>query len=203
MTQESLRQAMHRVQDELDQAVAGFNARGAEYFQKAFFAAGLLVLAGYFVLYRPSAAQLASLRMQVRSLEEIDKFSGQYHDFKAKISDLKGRFPTEADRKDWLFNLIYNSARDQGISIQSISSQRDEDRPEMPFVKLSIQANCKGTFQQIGSWIGRLEGASRFVQIETITLSKVHEMTADPASTGMETVILTVATVIPKGSEGQ
>jgi len=202
MDQQQIQQIVAQLQDELNTAVAGFKAKGFDYFKKVLAVAAALALVGYFALYRTSTAQLTSVKRQVSVLREVAKYARDYRSLKDQIAVLEDKFPTEAERKDWLFALVLGSAKQSGLSIESISAQKEEERGDMPFVKVSIDVTAKGTYHQIGDWIARLEGAPRFTQIESFVITKFREGGAEAPPMGLNLVQLTLATVIPKGLEG-
>lgn len=199
MDQQQLQRYFLQFQDELNQAIAGFNAKGWEYFKKVLIVAFVLAAFGYMLLYKTTAAQLSSVQSNVRRFTELAKYGQQYKDQKAQIAGIKDKFIGEADRKDWLFNLLYGTSREQGIAIDSISSQKEVEKPDQPFVKLSIDVSCRGTYQQVGKWIAELESAPHFTQIESFSMTKVKDTDPDAPPAGMNTVNMTVSTVLPKG----
>ncbi len=203
MDQQKINQALIQFQDELNQAVAGFKMKGWEHFKKVLGVAAALAFVGYALLYKATASQLNTVSRKVVTLREISKYAAEYKDLKTKVDGLKDHFPSETDRKDWLFNLILTSAKEQGIAIDAISSQKDEERPDLPFIKLSIDVQAKGTYEQVGNWLAKLEGTGKFTQVENLSLSKLGrggdsgEQLSMPSKNN--TVSLTLTTVIPRG----
>lgn len=202
MDPQKLQQGAAQLQAEVGQAVAGFKAKGWEHFKKALVVAAALGLVGYAALYKTTAAQLRVVKRKAFQMREVAKVAQDYRDLKAKLAAVSGRFPTEAERKDWLFNLVLASAKAEGIAIESISSQKETERGDLPFVKVSIDVTGRGAYHGVGALLARLEGTGKFIQVEGFNLSKVSSGEGAGAPTGMNTATLTVATVIPKGMAG-
>jgi len=202
MDQAKLQATAAQIQDELNQAVSGFKSRGWEHFKKVLVVAFVLAGVGYAVLFRTTAAQVKAIKVKVNQLRDVSKYAVEYRDDKMRLAGLKDKFPTEAEHKDWIFNLVLTSAKENGIAIDSISSQKEEDRTDVPFIKLSIDVVGKGTYHQVGAWVARLEGTGKFTQVENFALTKARESNPDAPPSGLTSAQLTLATVIPKGMEG-
>lgn len=199
-----LQQLSVQAQDELNQALEGFKRKGWEHFRKVLAVAAALGVVGYVGLYKSTASSLVVVKRKVGLLREVSKYALEYRDYKLKLAALKEKFPTEAEQKDWLFSLLLGSAKQEQIAIDAISSQREEARPELPFLKLAIDVTAKGGYHQVGGWVARLESAGRFTQVEGMNLSKIRRSgpEAAAADSGNTVVQLTLATVIPRGAEG-
>ena len=202
MDQQKLQALAQQLQDELNQAVHGFQTRGAEHFKKVLAVAGVLAVVGYMGLFRTTSAQLKTLHQKVTQLRDIAKYAKEYQEDKMKLAGIKDKFPGEAEHKDWLFNLLMTSAHEEGISVDSISTQKEEEKGDLPFVKLEIDVMAKATYAQAGAWIARLEGTGKFTQVEVLTFTKARDPNPDAPPSGMNALQITLATALPKGVEG-
>jgi len=171
-----------------------YSERGIEPFKKPLIFSVPAFLISYFLIYSPSVIQLNNLKRELKSLETLAPYYNDYASSKQVINSYIGKLPLYKDKDEWLNYIITSTSRKIGISIESLSSQQENE--VLGFSIVSRDVTVTTTYDLIGKWIAEIENSPIYVKITNFNLKKVE------GKPGFVSVSFKVTTVVPKPEAG-
>lgn len=182
-----------RIQEEVQGVVRIVQEKGPKHFQKPFGIAAGVILASYFVVYRPTVGKLAQLQRDISAEMSKAQYAQSYEEIRYKMLGYYAKLP-KPDRKDgWLFDSILQSAQQQGIILDSIGSQAEAGPAE--FWVLSIEVKTRASYARLGKWMEQLENQTPGLYVTGLDISKPDQPTE---GLGVNQIRVQISTVMPK-----
>jgi len=164
--------------------------RGGKFFGRPIGLGAVIIFCAYFYVYRAAGNLKARVEKDYNAAQATTKYSEDYKNLKARLDGLLTRLPMTEDPGNWLLQAVRKSLREEGIVPLSTSAAKETVTESYRFI--SIDVDCQASYQQIGSWISRLERGAELLFIQTMRMTKDN----DPI--GVNTVKVTITTLAVK-----
>jgi len=179
---------------EVETLVSAVREKGAKRFGRAFGAAGFMIFASYWLLYRPPQAKSERLDAEIARAKKLRENADQYQQLRDQLQGAYSRLPRETDREQWLFNSVRESVEKSGLVTDDIKSVQEQELNGLVFQSLPVSLNLK--FAEFYDWLLRLENARPMMHVSAVDISKKGDI--DASSIGYNSTSCSIATVIPK-----
>ena len=152
----------------------------------------LLVL--YLLVYNPISDKLRRYKAEAQNMTVVARYAGDYEAAKTKMSAYQRKLPLVKDKDDWLNYLITNTARNAGVSVDSLGAQRESEVGNYLVVSRVVTATTNyGVF---GTWLAEIENSPIFLRITEMSMQR------DENTRGAVKVTFTLSTVFPRQGGG-
>jgi len=182
------------VKDMMDSVVVIYSEKGIEPFKRPLMIALPSLLCLYALVYSPLSTKLKRSVGEERNMKVVAQFADDYESAKLKLAGYQRRLPLLKDKDDWLNYLITTTAKNSGVSVDSLGAQRETEVGNYLLVSREVSASTAyGTF---GKWLAEIENSPIFLRVTEMTLRR------DEANRGSIKVSFTLSTVFPRQGGG-
>lgn len=178
------------VKEMADSIVVIYAEKGILPFKKPLMIALPSLLCLYALVYSPTSAKLKRSAADERNMKVVAQYAGDYENAKTRLTAYQRRLPLLKDKDDWLNYLITTTARDAGVSVDSLGAQREAEVGNYLLVSREVTATT--TFGVFGKWLAGIENSPIFLRVTDLTLHR------DESSSGFVKVTFTLSTVFPR-----
>ncbi|MBI4351904.1 MAG: hypothetical protein HY550_10720 [Elusimicrobia bacterium] len=178
------------VKEMADSMIVIYAEKGIEPFKKPLMIALPALLCLYALVYTPTSAKLRRSVAEERNMKVVAQFAGDYENAKLRLSGYQRRLPLLKDKDDWINYLVTTTARDAGVSIDSLGAQRESEVGNYLLVSREVTAST--TYGVFGKWLAGIENSPIFLRVTELTLSR------DVNTRGSIKVTFTLSTVFPR-----
>jgi hypothetical protein len=180
---------------EVQTVISAIRDKGAKRFLRAFVAAGMLVFASYFFLYRPPQAKSDRLEGEIAHAKKMHDYGEQYTLLRDQLVAAYSRLPSVNDREQWLSNSV-RALLDAGkLETDDFKPMHEAEKNGLIFQVSSITLNLR--FSDFYSLVLRIENAKPIMHLQRVDVGKKSDG-GDPSAIGMAMANADIATVIPK-----
>ncbi len=148
----------------------------------------------YMMVYSPITDRLSKTSKSVVGMRLVAQYAEEYEGAKNRIAGLQRRLPLAKDKSEWLTYVINNSARNVGVSVDSVGAQKETEVSGYLVVARDVQTVT--TYHQFGKWIAEIENSPIFLRITEVSLQR------DENIRGSVKVSFTLSTVFPRFGGG-
>jgi type II secretory pathway component PulM len=164
--------------------------KGAKRFGKAFGIAAIMIAGAYFGVYLPPQNKISRLQKEIDAARAMSEAGTAYQDLRTQLMGSYGTLPHLQDQQQWLSNAMIDSLRADGLTPELFRPVVELEQSGLIFQTSTVQLSLK--FNDIYSWLVRLEGATPLMHVSSIDIVKKSEMI------GWNSVSASVMTAIPK-----
>lgn len=173
--------------DDSGELVRVIREKGVKHFQRPLVVAGLMVAGAYIIIYKPAVASQAAAERQLANIRAVTLHSNRYTELKDRLAVFSERLPDPRYKDTWLLDTIRDTMKQEEIA--SISLSPVAEKTQKGFVHMSLTVTCRADYNQLGSWIARLERSKQLLYISNLSMSK------DPLEIGKNKVTITIGTL--------
>ncbi len=181
---------LNAVKGEADLVLTTIRHKGAKRFGKAFAMSGLLVAAAYFGVYKPPQDKISRLTEKIEAARAMSQSSTAYKEVRDQLAGSYGSLPLLKDQQQWLSNAMIDSLRADNLTPEMFRPVAESEASGLIFQTSSVQMTVR--FNDIYSWLLRLEGATPMMHVSNLEITKKQDMI------GWNVVSASVMTAIPK-----
>ncbi len=181
--------------DMADNIVIIYGEKGFEPFKKPLMIAVPSLLALYALVYSPTSSRLSDAKSKLENMQVVAQHADSYDEAKTKLSAYQRKLPLVKDKDEWLNYLITSSARTAGISIDSMSSQRETEVGNYLVVSRDVAVTT--TYHKFGAWLAEIENSKIFLRVASLTVRR------DENNANGVKVNFTLSTIFPKFPGGR
>lgn len=167
-----------------------YGEKGIEPFKKPLMIALPSLLCLYALVYSPTGAKLKRSVAEQRNMKVVARFAGDYENAKTKMSGYQRRLPLLKDKDDWLNYLITTSAKNTGVSVDSLGAQRETEVGN--YILVSREVSATTNYGLFGKWLAEIENSPIFLRVTEMNLHR------DENTRGAIKVTFTLSTVFPR-----
>ncbi len=167
-----------------------YGEKGIEPFKKPLMIALPSLLCLYALVYGPTSAKLKRSVAEQRNMKVVAQYAGDYENAKTKMAGYQRRLPLLKDKDDWLNYLITISARNTGVSVDSLGAQRETEVGNYILVSRVVSATTN--YGLFGKWLAEIENSPIFLRVTEMNLHR------DENTSGAIKVTFTLSTVFPR-----
>jgi len=182
------------VKDMMDSVVVIYSEKGIEPFKRPLMIALPSLLCLYALVYSPLSAKLKRSVAEERNMNVVAQFADDYEGAKMKLAGYQRRLPLLKDKDDWLNYLITTTAKNSGVSVDSLGAQRETEVGNYLLVSREVSATT--AYGLFGKWLAEIENSPIFLRVTEMTLRR------DEANRGSIKVSFTLSTVFPRQGGG-
>lgn len=175
--------------DDSAELVRVVREKGVKHFQRPLVIAFLMVTGAYIIVYKPSLAARASAERDLANIQAVARHSGRYGELKDRLAVFSERLPDPRYKDTWLLDTIRDTMKQEEIA--SISLSPVTEKAQKGFIHMSLTVTCRADYNQLGSWIARLERSKQILFISNLGITK------DPTEIGKNKVTITIGTLFP------
>ena len=180
---------IERFQAELGLVSATLREKGVKHFARPLSISALLVLGSYFLVYKPPIRKRALMEKKLASAKEYAKYADEYKSLRDQLNAAAAELPSRPDREGWLTVAVNDSMRAENMVAQSI--QPPVEQAQQGFLQQSVSVAMDVKFQELYSWLSRVESVRPLLHVSQIELSKRAD------KLGYNRVTCSVSTLIP------
>lgn len=180
--------------DMTDSILIIYGEKGITPFKKPLIIAAPSLLVLYLMVYSPISAKLTRSVKDQKNMQVVAQFAGDYEGVKTRLGAFQRRLPLYKDKDDWLNYLITNTARNSGVSVDSLGAQRENEAGAYLVVSRDVSATT--TYASFGKWLAEIENSPIFLRITEMRLHREESMR------GSVKVNFTLSTVFPRQGGG-
>jgi type II secretory pathway component PulM len=178
------------VKAEFDVLITTIRDKGAKRFGKAFGMAGIMIAMAYFGVYMPPQQKISRLQKEIDTAKAMSESGTAYQDLRTQLAGSYGTLPLLKDQQQWLSNAMIDSMRADGLTPEMFRPVIETEASGLIFQTSTVQLTIK--FNDLYSWLIRLEGATPLMHISSLDITKKTDMI------GENSVSASVMTAIPK-----
>ena len=178
------------LKDMLDNILMIYTEKGIEPFKKPLLFAFPTVLILYGAVYGPLSSKLAAEKDALSKKQLIAVNYADYEDAKTKLSAYQRKLPLLKDKDEWLSYLMTSTAKNQGISFDSISPQTENEVGNFLLVSRSVSVTT--TYAKFGRWVADIEGSQILLKVADVNMKK------DNTRAGVLKINMKLSTIFPK-----
>ena len=178
------------VKEMTDTIMVIYGEKGLEPFKRPLMIALPSLLCLYALVYSPISSKLGRSILEQRNMKVVAQYAGDYENAKTKMSGYQRRLPLLKDKDDWLNYLITNSAKNAGVSVDSLGVQRETEVGN--YILVSREVSATTTYGVFGKWLAEIENSPIFLRVTEMNLHR------DENSRGSIKVSFTLSTVFPR-----
>ncbi|MDP2866513.1 MAG: type 4a pilus biogenesis protein PilO [Elusimicrobiota bacterium] len=182
------------VKDISDSILVIYGEKGIEPFKRPLMMALPVLLGLYALVYSPLSEKLKRSVGEARSMTVVAQYAGDYENAKTKLAAYQRRLPLLKDKDDWLNYLITTTARNSGVSVDSLGAQRETEVGNYMLVSREVTATT--AYGVFGNWLAEIENSPIFLRVTEMNLRR------DENALGMVKVTFTLSTVFPRQGGG-
>ena len=123
-----------------------------------------------FAILEVSKIKVKKIQQEVLKEKERNQIIVDILEAQEKVKDCKNFFPTTRDA-NWLIDEINTIVSASGIEMKFIEPQKEVDQGV--FVKIPVVIGCVATFDQIGRFVGLVEGFPKYLVIDEIRITQL------------------------------
>ncbi|MBI4386909.1 MAG: hypothetical protein HY551_05975 [Elusimicrobia bacterium] len=172
-------------------AVSVLRSRGVLIYRRALVIASAVVAAIYLLVYKGSETKLSQARLEFSSVKASQEYASRYRDLEQKLQAYASLAPGAKDRGSWFLERVRAAMKEENLFITNLSPVTEQTYPG--YTLLSMNISTQVSYQQLASWIARLERASHAFNIASLTLGK----RPDKEGMGFNNVTVVVVTAVP------
>ena len=173
-----------------EQMVATIRDKGAKRFLNAIGIAAAFVFAAYWFVYTPPQNKIARLDKEIDAARAMSQSGARYRDLRDQLAGSYGSLPFLKDQQQWLSNAMMDSLRADNLTPESFRPVSESESSGLIFQTSTVILSLR--FNEIYSWLLRLESAKPLMHIGVL------EITKRPDMIGMNGVSCSVVTAIPR-----
>jgi len=182
------------VKDMMDSVVVIYGEKGVEPFKRPLMMALPVLLGLYALVYSPLSAKLKRSVGENINMTVVAQYAGDYENAKTKLAAYQRRLPLLKDKDDWLNYLITTTAKNSGVSVDSLGAQREIEVGNYMLVSREVTATT--AYGVFGKWLAEIENSPIFLRVTEMSLRR------DENALGMVKVTFTLSTVFPRQGGG-
>lgn len=182
------------VKDMMDSIVVIYGEKGIEPFKRPLMIALPSLLCLYALVYSPLTEKLKRSVGEERNMKVVAQYAGDYESAKTKLAGYQRRLPLLKDKDDWLNYIITSTAKNSGVSVDSLSAQRETEVGNYILVSRDVIATT--TYGVFGKWLAEIENAPIFLRVTELGLRRAE------SAGGSVKVTFTLSTVFPRQGGG-
>ena len=182
-----------RLQDEAGQIARILREKGFGHFRLALLAIAAALLSCYLLVYRTTEGKLGGLQEQIRAEKFRAEHAADYDALRSKMAGYYRRMPKPESKDGWLFNKILDSAKKQGIVLDSIGSQSEWGNGEVWVLSIPVTAHLE--FGPLAKWIESLENEKPALFITGLQVQRTERRGSDRK---IHVVQMEITTATPK-----
>lgn len=176
--------------DMMDSIVVIYGEKGIEPFKRPLMIALPSLLCLYALVYSPLSDKLKRAAGEERNMKVVAQYAGDYENAKTKLSGYQRRLPLIKDKDDWLNYLITTSAKNAGVSVDSLGAQRETEVGN--YILVSREVSATTNYGLFGKWLAEIENSPIFLRVTEMSLHR------DENNRGSIKVSFTLSTVFPR-----
>ena len=177
-----------------DSVLMIYAEKGIEPFKRPLMMALPVVLGLYALVYSPLNAKLKRSVGEAGNMTVVAQYAGDYENAKTKLAAYQRRLPLLKDKDDWLNYLITTTAKNSGVSVDSLGAQREIEVGNYMLVSREVTATT--AYGVFGKWLAEIENSPIFLRVTEMSLRR------DENALGMVKVTFTLSTVFPRQGGG-
>ncbi len=178
------------VKDMADSIVVIYGEKGIEPFKRPLMIALPSLLCLYALVYSPVNAKLKRSIGEEKNMRVVARFAGDYENAKTKLAGYQRRLPLLKDKDDWINYLITTTAKNAGVSVDSLGAQLETEAGNYLLVSREVTATV--SYGVFGKWLAEIENSPIFLRVTELTLHR------DENARGAVKVTFTLSTVFPR-----
>lgn len=178
------------LKDMLDNVRMIYAEKGIEPFKKPLIFSLPTLLILYSAVYSPLGSKVATRAASLANRRVIAAHYSEYEDAKTRLAAYQRRLPLLKDKEEWLNYLMTSTAKNYGISFDSLSGQTETEIGN--FLLVSREVDVTTTYSNFGKWIAELERSPITLKVADANIRK------DTGRTGYIKVHMKLATIFPK-----
>lgn len=178
------------VKEMMDSVVVIYGEKGIEPFKKPLMIALPSLLCLYAIVYGPLSDKLKRSVSEERNMRVVAQYAGDYENAKTKLAGYQRRLPLLKDKDDWLNYLITTTAKNCGVSVDSLGVQRETEVGNYLLVSREVSATT--SYGLFGKWLAEIENSPIFLRVTEMSLRR------DENNRGSIKVSFTLSTVFPR-----
>jgi Tfp pilus assembly protein PilO len=193
ITQDDLKRWAMALSSEIQSLKDGLRDKGPKYFARPLGISAMLVFASYHYVYKAPQQAMVQVLGELDAAKATAQYANDYQDLKDRLNRLYSSLPKTRDPATWLLSEVRDSLRQEGIVPDSFSSPTDEAGIGYKLVSMTISLTT--SYPQLAAWVARIERSKYLMHIKDVKLVKMQK------SIGMNTVDVTITTIIPLGDD--
>ena len=176
--------------DMLDNVLMIYAEKGIAPFKKPllFSLPALLILYG--AVYSPLGVKVKTRTAAIENRRIIAAHYADYADAKTRLAAYQRRLPLLKDKEEWLNYLMTSTAKNYGISFDSLSAQTETEIGN--FLLVSREADITTTYSNFGKWIAEIERSPITLKVAEANIRK------DAGRVGFIKVTMKLSTLFPR-----
>jgi len=182
------------VKDMLDNILMIYAEKGITPFKRPLMIAVPSLLGLYALVYSPVSNNFQLAASSEKNMKVVAQFAGDYENAKVRMSGYQRKLPLIKDKDEWLNYLLTSSAKNAGVSVESLSAQ--EENAIGNYLVVSRDVSASTTYANFGKWLAEIENSRIFLRITKMSLER------EKNGLGTVKVSFTLSTVFPKQAGG-
>ncbi len=144
----------------------------------------------YAAVYSPLSSKVATEKDALDKKQLIAANYADYEDARTKLAAYQRKLPLPKDKDELLNYVMTSTAKNQGISFDSISPQNENEVGNFLLVSRSVSVTT--TYAKFGKWVADIESSPILLKVAEINLKK------DNTRAGVLKVNMKLSTIFPK-----
>jgi len=178
------------VKDMSDSIIIIYGEKGMSPFKKPLSIAVPALFALYFMVYSPISGKLKRYKGDARNMTVVAQYAEDYEAAKLRMAGYQRKLPLLKDKDDWLSYLINNTAKNAGVSVDSLGAQRDNEVGNYMVVSREVSATTN--YSTAGKWLAEIENSPIFMRVTEMAMHR------DENNPGSVKVSFTLSTIFPR-----
>ncbi len=178
------------LKDMLDNIRMIYAEKGIEPFKKPLLFSLPTLLILYSAIYSPLGSKVSKRAAELENRRIISAHYSDYEDAKTRLAAYQRKLPLIKDKEEWLNYLMTSTAKNYGISSDSLSGQTETEIGN--FLLVSREVDVTTTYSNFGKWIAEIERSPITLKVADANIRK------DTGRTGYVKVHMKLSTVFPR-----
>ena len=166
-------------------------ARGAKRYGRALAISAVVLVASYKMIFVEGGMKLTQAEHDLAAAKAVAQYASAFNDLDSAFRIFMLRLPPADRAEGWLLDSVRESMKAEGLVSQTLSPVAVTEA--QGYKVLSINLTFQAKFKELANWIARIEGSRQLMHVSSLTLTK------SPEAIGMNTVAVTISSVVPSG----
>lgn len=176
------------LQNELQSLISVLREKGLARFLRPILIGAFCAGACYYLVYLPPARKMAMLKKKIETAKATAQHADAYRELRDRLYSVYAQLPPLKGRDHWLTDMMMETMKADNIFAEQIKPPDESEESGFVFQKVEVTAAVK--FQDMVSWLSRLENTKPLLHIQTLHLEKRSEPLGHNAiSCGVSTIV--------------